>query len=163
MRQQFLVVGLGRFGSNVARTLVSLGQEVLGLDIDGRRVEAMKGDLTHVAEGDAADPQVLQAIDIEQFEGAVVAISGNFEASVLTTLALVQAKAPYVMATARSAEAARALGLIGAHHVMFPEADAGEVAGYHLINRHLVDFLRLDDRTTVAAVEMGNWAGKSLH
>ena len=162
MKHQFLVVGLGRFGSSVARTLERLGHEVLGLDLDARNVEDMKTELTHVAQGDATDPQLLRAIDIDQFEAAIVAIGNSFEASVLTTLALRQMAVPYVMAKAMSIEQVKVLELIGAHQVVFPEADAGELAAYQLVNRHLVDFLRLDDRTSVAAVEVGDWAGRSL-
>lgn len=163
MKQQYLVIGLGRFGSSIALTLVSLGQEVLGLDVDGARVEELKTELTHVAQGNATDPELLQAIDIEQFDGAVVAIGDSFEANVLTTLALRETKVPYIIAVAKSWEQVRVLRLIGAHHVVFPSASAGELAAYRLVNRHVVDILRLDDSTSVAAVEVGNWTGKSVH
>ena len=68
MRQQFLVVGLGRFGANVAAALSRLGQDVLALDLDGRRCEELKTEVTHVAQGDATDVDVLSAIDVEQFD-----------------------------------------------------------------------------------------------
>lgn len=161
MKQQFLVVGLGSFGSSVARSLTVLGQEVLALDIDERRVEDMKTEVTHVAQGDATEPQVFQAIDISQFEAAVVAIGDSFEASILTTLALKQANVPYVMARAVSVEQVRILQLLGADRVIFPEVDAGELAAYQLINRHMIGFLRLDEHTSVATVEVGSWAGTS--
>lgn len=159
--QQFLVVGLGRFGAQVARTLVALGQEVLGLDVGLHECDELKDEVTHVVQGDATDAAVLRAIEIEQFEAAIVAIGQNFEASVLTTLGLSQAGVPYVVARAESAEQRRVLQLTGAHHVVFPEEDAGEVAAHYLLNHRLVDLLRLDARTAVFAVEVAEWAGAS--
>ena len=91
-----------------------------------------------------------------------MAIGQNFEASVLTTLNLRQANVPYVVAKARSPQQVRVLELTGAHQVVFPEQEAGELAAYRLVNRRRLDFLRLDARTSVAAAEVGTWVGRRL-
>ncbi|MDP9382500.1 MAG: TrkA family potassium uptake protein [Chloroflexota bacterium] len=162
MKQQYLVAGLGRFGSSVARTLYGLGHEVLGIDLNERLCEDLKTEITHVVQGDATDLDVLRAIDIEQFEAAVVAIGTHFEASVLTTLRLKQVRVPYILAKAVSWEQVQVLQLTGAHRVIFPEEEAGEHAAYRLLNRHLVDYLRLDATVSVVAIEVGSWVGTNL-
>lgn len=161
-RQQFLVVGLGRFGASVARTLTALGQEVLGIERDDVLVDDLKGEITHAAQGDATDEQVLQAIDAAQFDVAVVAIGDDFEANVLATHALKQAGVGYVMSRAGSPEQVRILRLVGADTVVYPEEDAGDEAAYHLVNRHVQDFMRLDERSSVAAVRVGDWSYESV-
>lgn len=162
MKGQYLVVGLGRFGASAARALTDLDQEVLGLDIDEHLCERIKGDMTHVVQGDARDPNVLRAIDVEQFEAAIVAMAGDFEASVLVTLNLRQMRVPYVLAEAASAEHLRVLELTGADRAVFPKQEAGDLAAYQVLNPHLLDILRLDQWTSIAAVAVGSWVGRNL-
>lgn len=163
MKQQILVVGLGRFGASIARSLSALGQEVMGLDTRADLVEDVKADLTYAAQGDATDEQVLRAIEVTQFDAAVVAVGENFEASVLATHALKRAGVSYVLARASNAEQSRILSLVGADRVAFLEVDVGRLTAFQLVNRHLLSFMRLDDRTHVAAVRVGDWSFRSVH
>ena len=95
-----VVIGLGRFGSAVAESLVNLGQEVLAVDENRALVERWADDLTHVVQADTTDDQALRQLGVADFDRAVVAIGADIEASVLTVLALAEAGVPDIWAKA---------------------------------------------------------------
>lgn len=143
------VVGLGRFGGAVARTLRHMGHEVLGIDTDARRVQEYASDLTKVVEADSTDPLTLKQLGIADFEAAVVAIGTDIEASVLTVLALADLGLTNVWAKATNEKHARILERIGATHVVFPEQRMGERVA-HLLNERLLDFIAFGDEFAIA-------------
>lgn len=148
--QTVLVIGLGRFGSSVAETLVQLGHDVMGLDEDTIRVAGLRDVLDHVVEADSTDPVALQQLGVKDFDRAVVAIGSDIEASILTTAALADLGVANIWAKAVTKAHARILDRVGAHHVVFPEAQMGERIA-HLVARRMLDFLPLD--TGFALVE----------
>ena len=144
-----IVIGLGRFGSSVARTLERMGHEVLGLDSSRALVQDLVDDLTQVVEADATDIDTLRSLEAGSFQSAVVAIGSDIEASVLTVLALSDLGVPTIWAKATSENHGRILQRTGAHHVVFPEANMGERVA-HLLNGQLMDFIQFDDRFAIA-------------
>ncbi len=125
-----VVIGLGRFGSSVALSLTRQGVDVLGVDEDPRLVSRWADDLTHVVQADSTDDDALEQLGIKHFSQAVVAIGTDVEASVITTLSLVELGIPDVWVKALSRKHGAILDKIGAHHVIYPEAVVGEqVAG----------------------------------
>ena len=144
-----IVIGLGRFGSAVARTLERMGHEVLGLDSNRALVQDLADDLTQVVEADATDIDTLRSLEANSFQSAVVAIGSDIEASVLTVLALSDLGVPTIWAKATSENHGRILQRTGAHHVVFPEANMGERVA-HLLNGQLMDFIQFDDRFAIA-------------
>lgn len=148
-RKPVLVVGLGRFGGAVAKTLMNMGSEVLGIDNDPHRVQYYAGDLTKVIEGDCADGELLRHFGVADFEAAVVAIGSHIEASVLTVLALADLGLKNIWAKATNQRHARILERIGAAHVVFPEQRMGERVA-HLVNERLLDFIAFDDEFAIA-------------
>ena len=139
-----LVIGLGRFGASIALTLEKLGTQVLAIDSQEDLVQKYSGLLTHVVRADATQPEVLEQIGAGEFSLAVVGVGTTIEASVLIAANLVDLGKPVIWAKAISAAHGRILQRIGAHHVVYPEADAGKRVA-HLVNGRLMDFIEFDD------------------
>ncbi len=142
-KEQVLVIGLGRFGSAVARTLQELGNEVLGVDIDARLIQQASATLPNVYEADTTNPEALRQLGAAEFDEAVVGIGTNIEASILTTAALSDLGVPSIWAKAITAEHGRILERVGAHRVVFPEFDAGTRIA-HLVSGHMMEYLEFD-------------------
>lgn len=145
-----LVVGLGRFGSAVAQSLVELGHEVLGVDASSRIVQRHSGLLTHVAEADTTDPEALAQLGAKEFQLAIVGIGTDIEASILTTSILVDFGVPRIWAKAITERHGTILERVGAHHVVFPEQDEGKRVA-HTVTGHMLEYIEVD--TGFALVE----------
>jgi trk system potassium uptake protein len=141
--REFLVIGLGRFGGGLARTLVDLGHDVLGVDSNGKLVQSFAPHLTHVVEADSTDIEALRQLAAGEFSTAVVAIGTEIEASILTTAALVDLNVPRIVAKAISKPHGKILERVGAHRVVFPEHDMGVRVGHSLAGR-MIDYFQLD-------------------
>jgi trk/ktr system potassium uptake protein len=157
MTESVFVVGLGRFGTALAQTLMELGIEVMAVDTDRDLVNRWADELTSCRELDATDPAALQEIGVERFDVAVVAIGDNIEASILATAALVDLGVGMVWAKAITGEHGRILERIGAHHVVFPEHEMGRRVA-HVVSGHVIDFFQLDDDFVIAEVTAPAWA-----
>lgn len=144
-----VVIGLGRFGAQVANSLVRLGHEVLAIDDDLRAVERWSQELTHVVQADATNQQTLRQLGVADFQRAVVAIGTAIEASVLTVLALSEIGLPQIWGRATSEQHAKILSAVGAHHVIFPEAAIAERIA-HLMVSQILDFVEVGRDFAVA-------------
>jgi trk system potassium uptake protein TrkA len=137
------VLGLGRFGSALAQTLIDLGHEVLGVDVSEGLVQRYSTVLTHTAEADTTDVDALRQLGVGDFSCAVVAIGTDLEASILTTAALDDLGVGNIWAKAISESHGRILERVGAHHVVFPEREMGERVA-HLVTGRMMDYLEID-------------------
>lgn len=144
-----VVIGLGRFGSAVAQSLVNLGQEVLAVDEDLALVERWADELTHVVQADSTDDQALRQLGVADFDRAVVAIGTDIEASVLTVLALAEAGVPDIWAKAITRKHGAILERVGAHHVVYPEFSMGERVA-HMLTGSMIDYIEFDDHFSIA-------------
>jgi trk system potassium uptake protein len=144
-----VVIGLGRFGSAVAESLVRMGQEVLAIDEDQLLVDRWADDLTHVAQADTTDDQALRQLGVADFDRAVVAIGTDIEASVLTVLALAEAGVPDIWAKAITRKHGAILERVGAHHVIYPEYSMGERVA-HMLTGEMMDYIEFDDQFSIA-------------
>lgn len=144
-----VVIGLGRFGAGVAQALVELGHDVLAMDNDGETVQALAGALPHVVQADATDLEALKQLGVGDFAHAVVSIGQNLEASVLTVLNLSQIGIKDIWAKANNPPHGRIAERVGAHHVVYPEADMGERVA-HLVTGKMIDFIEFDDGFAIA-------------
>lgn len=136
--KEFLVIGLGRFGSSLAQTLVSMGHTVLGIDRNEEIVQRLSDDLTQTMALDSTDEDALKEIDAGSYGTAVVAIGQNFEACLMTTVALKSAGVRYVVCKATNAIHRDILLRVGADKVALPETEAGERHAYELSHPALV-------------------------
>lgn len=144
-----LVIGLGRFGLAVARSLVAMGTEVLAVDEDAARAQRHADELTHVVVADAKDPDALAQLGVGNFKKAVVSAASDVEASVLTAMALVDAGVPDIWAKAGSKEHGKILEKIGVHHVAYPETSMGEQVA-HMIVGGMSQYLEFEDDFAIA-------------
>jgi len=140
---EFIVIGLGRIGSALATTLIDMGHEVLGIDADGERVQELSGVLTHVAQADTTSPKALKQLGVADAVTVAVCIGADVEASVLTTAALSDLEIPNIWAKAFTEPHGRILSRVGAHHVVFPEAEMGTRVA-HLLTGEVIEYLSLD-------------------
>lgn len=148
-RNPVLVIGLGRFGGAVARTLERMGHEVLGADTNPARVQEYASDLTQVVEADCTDFSCLEKLGARSFTSAVVGIGSDIEASVLAVLALSDLGVANIWAKATNDKHGRILERTGAHHVVFPEERMGERVA-RLLNERLLDFISFGDEFAIA-------------
>ena len=144
-----LVIGLGRFGSSVARSLVQLGHDVLAVDERAEIVQKFASDFTHVVTADSTDTEALRQIGAEQFDRAVIGIGTDIEASVLTVLSVVELDIEEIWAKAISAKHARILESVGATHVIRPESAMGERVA-HMVTGAMIDYIEFDDGFAIA-------------
>lgn len=144
-----VIIGLGRFGTAVAQSLVNLGQEVLAIDENPALVERWADELTHVVHADSTDDQALRQLGVGDFDRAVVAIGTDIEASVLTVLALAEAGVPDIWAKAITRKHGRILERVGAHHVVYPESTMGERVA-HMLTGRMIDYIEFDDHFSIA-------------
>ncbi len=144
-----LVVGMGRFGAAVAISLERLGFEVLAMEKSRDRVQHYSGVLPLV-QGDATDPEALEQAGARDFSSAVVGVGTSLEASVLITANLVDLGVESIWAKATSREHGRILRRIGAHHVVYPEYDAGQRTA-HLVGGQMLDYIEMDKSEFVIA------------
>lgn len=151
-RKPVIVIGLGRFGGAVARTLERMGHEVLGVEQRHSAVQEFAGGLTQVVEADCTETECLRQLGAADFEAAVVAIGSDIEASVLTVLALSDLGVANIWAKATNDKHARILERTGAHHVVFPEQRMGERVA-HLLNERLLDFISFDGEFAIARLK----------
>lgn len=142
-----LVIGLGRFGAAIAATLERLGREVLAVEKDQDLVQQWSHRLPVVA-ADATNPEALDQLGAREFPVAVVGVGTQLEASVLVTGNLVDIGMPQIWAKAVSAEHGRILRRIGAHHVIYPEFDAGQRVA-HLVSGRMLDYITMDEGFTI--------------
>ena len=142
-----MVIGLGRFGSALALTLERLNHDVLGVENDPKLIQQFSGRLPLV-EADATNPEALEQISARDFSVAVVGVGTSLEASMLITGNLVDLGVKQIWAKAITPEHARILERIGAHHVVFPESDAGARVA-HLVSGKLLDYIEVEDDFTI--------------
>ena len=139
-----LVIGLGRFGAATASQLQRLDREVLAIDSDLALVQKWSERVTHTVQADASDIDALRQVGAEDFAIAIVGVGSSIEASVLITANLVDLKIPQIWAKAISKSHGKILSRIGAHHVVYPEAEAGGRVA-HLVSGRMLDFIEFDD------------------
>ncbi|MEO7123556.1 MAG: TrkA family potassium uptake protein [Lacisediminihabitans sp.] len=139
-----LIIGLGRFGAGAAGQLARLDREVLAIDESADLVQKWSERVTHAVQADARSIESLRQIGAQDFSVAVVAVGSSIEASVLITANLVDLKIPQIWAKAISQSHGKILARIGANHVIYPEAEAGERVA-HLVSGRMIDFIEFDD------------------
>lgn len=138
-----LVIGLGRFGAATAGQLDRLDREVLAVDEDMELVQKWSERVTHAVQADVTKIEALEQIGARDFNTAVVAVGSSIEASVLITANLVDLGIQQIWAKAISKSHGKILERIGATHVVYPEAEAGERVA-HLLSGQLLDFVEID-------------------
>lgn len=152
MKQQVAVVGLGRFGSAVAKELVRFGHDVVGIDNDLSIVQALSDDLSHVVQADATDEETLQRLGVGDLDAAVVGITDNLETSILVTLLLKRLGVPRVIVKARNETHGDILQRVGADSVVYPERDTGVRLAHSWSSASITDSLDVVEGYAISKV-----------
>ncbi|WP_127585790.1 potassium channel family protein [Paenibacillus koleovorans] len=161
--KQFVIIGLGRFGSSLGAELINQGLEVMGIDKDEEVVDEMADKLTHVVQADCTDEETLRALGIRNFDCAVVAIGDDIQASILTTLLLKEIGVRTVVAKALSELHGKVLERIGVDRVIFPEREMGIRVAHQLVSPNLLDYIELSKDYTIAELSVPSCMnGRSL-
>jgi trk system potassium uptake protein TrkA len=163
--QQFAVIGLGRFGRGACSTLHRLGYEVLGTDIDEKRVAQALTDqiVAHAVQLDSTEPTALKEAGIFEFDTVIVAIGKYLQESIITTLNLKEAGVGHVVAKASSEIHGKLLQRVGADHVVYPEHEAGCALARALTKPAILDRFDLDsDNSIVEVLVPEEFHGKTI-
>jgi trk system potassium uptake protein TrkA len=147
--KQFAVIGLGRFGLSVAKTLSTHGYQVLAIDKDEDLVQEASDFVTDAVQVDSTDDKALKAIGIKNVDVAVVAIGTNLEASILTTLTLKQLGAQEIVARAITEDHGKVLEKVGATKVVFLERDMGIRVANSLISPSIIEHIYLSPEFSI--------------
>jgi trk system potassium uptake protein TrkA len=160
---KFSVIGLGSFGSNVAKTLYEMGHEVVAIDEEKSKVDDMKDTATHAVQMNAADKENLQAVGITDMDIVVVSLGPDMESSVLTTLYLKEMAVRRIVAKALTEDHAKILEAVGATEVIYPEKDMAIKTALRLSNPNILEYLPLISGLTVQEIAAPEkFIGKSL-
>lgn len=161
--KNFLVVGLGRFGTSLAQELCAQGHEVLAMDILSDRVQAVSDQVTYAVVGDARDPEVLAGVGARNFDCAVVAAGTDIGTSALITLNLKELNGPRVVSKANSMVHSKVLEKIGADLVVFPEQEMALSLARRLINGDVLNYIELSNEYSIVERTLPeSWVGKSI-
>lgn len=163
VKKQFAVIGLGRFGGSVCKTLSEMGHEVLVIDTDENKVSQFANIVTQAVQLDSTDETGLREIGIRNFDHVIVAIGDNIQASILTTLILKDMEVPYITVKAQNDYHEKVLSKIGATKVIHPERDMGIRIAHNLISENVLEFIELSpDYSLVEIIASEKMVGKSL-
>lgn len=162
-KKQFLIIGLGRFGSSIAKKIYELGHDVLAIDKDEEKVQEISDYVTHAVQLDSTDEGVLKTLGVSNFDVAVVTIGSNLQASVMTTLILKELDIKYIIAKANNELYAKILTKIGADKVIMPEKDMGIRVAHNLVSSNILDYIELSSEYSILEIEaIEEWFDKSL-
>ena len=161
--KSYIVIGLGRFGSEAARRLCQLGCEVLAVDTSSELVQTVSNDVTHAVVADGRDKGVLRALGAADFDCAIVAIGDSLADSVLTTMNLKELGVPKVVCKAHDETHRQVLKKLGADQIVIPEQEQAYRLARSLSSQNVLDYIELsDDYGIIDLPAPDSWAGKSL-
>lgn len=163
MAKQFAVIGLGRFGQKLAVSLEQRGGEVLAIDSDPKRIEAIKDSVSAAIRMNGTDETALRAQGIDKVDVAVVCIGESFEDNLLATVIIKQMGVPMVITRTSAEVHSQILRLVGADKVIFPEEDVAVKLAQNLTIESILDYVPISEEHTAAQVRAPKkfW-GKSL-
>ncbi|MDD4002593.1 MAG: TrkA family potassium uptake protein [Clostridia bacterium] len=160
---QFAIIGLGQFGTALAKRLYEMDKDVLAIDIDEEKINQISSYVTHSIEGDGGDEDVLKKIGINNFDVVAVCMGNKMQSSILATLICKQMGVKYIIAKAQNEKHKSVLEKIGADLIVFPEVDMGKKIASRLVNPNLTDIIELTDKyNMIEILTPAVWVNKSL-
>ncbi|MBS6524433.1 MAG: TrkA family potassium uptake protein [Peptoniphilaceae bacterium] len=163
MVKSFIVFGLGRLGSTVAKTLYNMHNDVLAVDMNPERVKYVSENVTTAIEADLMDEDVFDDLGLSNFDCAVIAIGSSLDSAIMATIACVEAGIPLIVAKAPTKRYGHILKRLGAHTIIYPEIDMGMRLAKQLTDNGITDYFELSDDYGIIEYEVSeNWIGKSI-
>lgn len=161
--KQYAVLGLGVFGSTIAKTLSQFNCEVIAIDLDMECVQRLADVVTQSIRGDITDINVLRNANVGDCDVAIVAVGSHLEQSIMAVMNLKELGVPIVVAKAKNKVYKQILEKIGADKVVRPEKEMGVVTAKGLLNRNIIEMVDLDDKYSVMEVNVpAHWIGKTM-
>lgn len=161
--REFVIIGCGRFGQSVAKTLYERGYDVLAIDIREDRIQEVSEYVTHAVQLDAIDEASLKSVSISNIDVAIVSIGADIQASILATLIVKELGVKKVIAKARNDIHAKVLSKIGADKIIFPERDMGVKLAKSLASDNILDYIELDTEYSIVEITaFKEWDGRTL-
>ena len=161
--KSFLLIGLGRFGRHIAMKLNEQGHQIMAVDTNEDRVNAVLDIVTNAQIGDSTNAEFLKALGVRNFDVCIVAISGDFQSSLETTSLLKELGAQLVVSRAERDVQAKFLLRNGADEVLYPEKQLAKWAAVRYGASHLEDYIELDQKNAIMEVPApAHWAGKTV-
>lgn len=156
------VIGLGKFGLELALNLRKLGHNVVGVDTSEERVKAAKPYLAQVFQADGTDPQTLEQLSFQDFNYVVVSTGDSLEASVLVVLNLQEIGVNKIWVKAISVAHKKVLSRMGVDYVVFPEHFAAKQLAHKLSTPGMIEYLSMGNDILIKERQAADWAGKTL-
>jgi trk system potassium uptake protein TrkA len=160
--KSFCIIGLGKFGMSLAQTLAAEGKQVMVIDIDADKVNAIADFVTSAVIGDPTNETVLRSCDVGAYECAIVCMAKDINANVLLTIMLKEQGVKKVVARAINEGHQKVLEHIGVDMIIFPEKDMGEKIGYLLSRDNVTEFIEFHGYQIVEIKVPASWVGKDL-
>ena len=161
--KSILLIGLGRFGRHVAEKLYELDHQVMAVDKQEDRVEAVMSYVTNAQIGDSTNMEFLETLGVSNFDVCIVAIASDFQSSLETTAYLKDLGAKMVVSRASRDVHARFLLRKGADEIVYPEKQVANWTAIRYSSEHIFDYVQLSDTHAIFEIEMPqNWVGKTI-
>lgn len=162
-RKQYIVIGLGRFGTSVAESLTSLGNDVLAIDIKEENARHISDRVSHVIQADIKNEDIVETLGLKDFDAAIVAIGEDVEASCMAIIALKKQGVNHIIAKAKSHNSGKILKAVGADKVIYPERDMGLRVAHNIFSSNVIDFLEFSKEHSIVEVYAPSWTiGKTI-
>jgi trk system potassium uptake protein len=149
MKKQFAVIGLGRFGFSVAKTLAKYGSEVIAIDNHEERVKKVSDFVTSAVQLDAMDDKALRSVGVQNVDTAIVSIGENIEASILVVMTLKEMGIRNIIAKAVTTLHGKVLENIGVQRIIYPDRDMAVRVAHSLIRPKVLEQLELSDEYSI--------------
>jgi len=150
MKKRFCVIGLGNFGFHVVTTLFEQGNEVIAIDADGEKVQAVRDRCSYAVLGDAASKEFLDARGVREMDAVIVSTGERSHLATLITLYLRELKVPRILVKAISEDHGRILERVGATEVIFPEKDMARRVAHSLSTPNVMEFIPLAEEYSIS-------------
>lgn len=154
-KKTFVVIGLGRFGSNVAKTLSKMNCDVLAIDINEESVSQISNEVSHCVIADASKLNVLEELGVSQIDHAVVAIGNNLQASILTIINLKKLGVEKITVRADQESHNDVFKILGATNVIIPEEDCAISLANQIVSNNILDYYELSNDYAIVQLEVG--------
>ena len=161
--KSILLIGLGRFGRHIALKLNALNHQVMAIDHNEERVNALLPFVTNAQIGDSTNEEFLAALGVGNYDACIVAIGDNFQNSLETTYLLKELGARKIIARASKEMQEKFLLRNGADEVVYPEKQLAAWTAIRCSSEHILEYIELDDEDAIFEVEIpSDWSGKSI-
>lgn len=161
--KSYVVIGLGRFGAEVATRLYAIGEEVMAIDLNESLIDKIADRVTKAVAADARDRDVLEKLGVDGFDRAIVAVGSDLAASALITMHLKSLNVPYILCKAHDDTYKDILERLGADRVIIPEREVADKLALGMTHAGVMEYIELSNEFGIIEMEpVPEWVGKTI-